>query len=279
MVANTGSPRARALAGALRQAREQNGASLRSVAKQLDISPSVISYWETGKRIPNSEDVASYLTVLGVTGTSREAILEMARSASETDWLAVGIPGISQQLSGVMECERQARAITDASIGLVPGLLQTSDYARAVIGSGPDAEAKIALRLSRRDALTRRHPVHLTALVSELALRQVIGDREIMADQLRHLLKSTELDTVTLQVVPIGHGWHPGLVGPFVLYDFASAPSIVHLEHFRSGAFIFDSEDVAVYKEAAEDVREVALSPDRSAEFIVDIINEMERAA
>lgn len=277
MVANTGSPRARALAGALRQAREQNGATLRSVAKQLDISASVVSYWETGKRIPNTEDVASYLAVLGITGTDRETILDMARSASETDWLAVGIPGLSQQLSGVMECEREASAMTDVSLGLVPGLLQTSDYARAIIGSGPDAETKVALRLSRRDALTRRQPLHLTALINELALRQVIGDREIMADQLRQLLKSAELETVTLQVVPIGHGWHPGLAGSFVRYDFASAPSIVHLEHHRSGAFVYDGEDVAAYKDAAVDVCEAALSPERSAEFIVEISEEMEK--
>lgn len=276
MVANSQSPRARALAGGLRAAREERKLSLRSVAATLDISPSVLSYWETSKRTPSPEDVASYLTAIGVTGDKRERMLELARGAAEPDWLAVGIPGVSQQLAGVLECERTAAAVTNWSL-TVPGLLQTSDYARAIIGTGtPDAEAKVALRLSRRDALTRRNPIKLTALLSELALRQVIGGREVMIDQLGYLVKAAELDTVTVQVVPVGEGWHPGLAGPFVLYDFAAEPSIVHLEHHRSGAFLYDNDDVTAYKEAAAMVREAAMSARRSQKLIVDVINEME---
>jgi transcriptional regulator with XRE-family HTH domain len=277
MVANTLNPRARALAGALRQAREtaEHKPSLRAVAAKLDISPSVVSYWETGKRVPTTEDVASYLTAVGVTATDREIVLDLARGASDSDWLTTGIPGISQQLAGVLECERGAAAITEWSIGAIPGLLQTADYARAIIGgSSPDAEAKVSLRLSRRDALTRpRDPVRLTALLSEMALRQVIGGAEVMADQLQYLLRVAELPTVTLQVVPIGAGWHPGLAGPFVLYDFPAAPSIVHLEHHRNGAFVYDAEDVAAYKDARDKVREAAMSPGDSTGLIADVVN------
>jgi transcriptional regulator with XRE-family HTH domain len=251
-------------------------ARIRAVAAKLDISPSVVSYWETGKRVPTTEDVASYLTAVGVTATDRETVLDLARGATETDWLTTGIPGVSQQLAGVLECERSASAITEWSIGTIPGLLQTADYARAIIGSSsPDAEAKVSLRLSRRDALTRpRDPVRLTALLSEMALRQVIGGTEVMADQLRYLLQAAELPTVTLQVIPIGAGgWHPGLAGPFVLYDFPAAPSIVHLEHHRNGAFVYDSEDVAAYNDARDKVREAAMSPDDSTGLIADVVN------
>ncbi|MGH3768179.1 MAG: helix-turn-helix domain-containing protein, partial [Pseudonocardiaceae bacterium] len=91
-----GAPRARALAGALRQAREAAKVSVREVARRLGISHSVVSYWETSKRVPRLEDVASYLTAIGVTGDEREAILALGRHAGDQDWLTVGIPGISQ---------------------------------------------------------------------------------------------------------------------------------------------------------------------------------------
>jgi transcriptional regulator with XRE-family HTH domain len=275
MVANGHGPRSLALAGALRQARESHvpKISLNAHARALGVSPSVVSYWETGKRIPNTENVSAYLQALGITGERRDNILDLARGAAEPNWLPVGIPGISQSLAGVLECERNAVAVTEWSIGAVPGLLQTADYAREIIGRSPDAEAKVALRLSRRDALTRQRPLRLTALLSEMALRQVIGGPEVMADQLRYLLKMAKLKTVTLQVVPIGEGWHPGLAGPFVLYSFAQAPSILHLEHHRAGAFVYDEEDVKAYKEAADKVREMAMSPSESAGLIASVVN------
>lgn len=277
MVANTGSPRTRALAGALRQARTAEKLTVREIGNRIGISHSVISYWENGKRTPRLEDVASYLTAVGVTGDKREHILSLARDVSKSDWLPVGIPGIAQQLDGVLECERDAQAITEWCIGTVPGLLQTSDYARAIIGREvPEAEAKVRLRISRRDALARRNPTRLTALLSEMALQQVIGGQEVMIDQMHYLLKMAELDTVELRVVQVGEGWHPGLAGPFVIYDFASAPSIVHLEHHRNGAFLYDAEDVGAYQDAADRVRRVAMSPAQSCALIADVVNRME---
>lgn len=278
MVANTLSPRARTLAGALRQAREAHEPklSLNAHARNLGKSPSVVSYWETGRRIPSIEDVASYLTALGITGEPKDFILDLARGADEPDWLTVGAPGISQQFAGVLECDRRAKEIATWTF-VIPGMLQTSDYARAIFGTDdPASETKTALRLSRRDALIRRNPVHLNAVISELALRQVIGDRDIMLDQLRYLEAAARLPSVTLQVLPIGEGWHPGLAGPFVLYRFPSAPSIAHLEHLSSGAFVYDAENVATYEEAAVQLEETAMSPADTLGLIAAIITEME---
>lgn len=278
MVANTLNPRARTLAGALRQAREahQPKISLNAHARNLGVSPSVVSYWETGRRIPSTEDVASFLTALGITGDQKDNILDLARGATEPDWLTVGVPGISHEFAGILECDRQATQITSWTL-VIPGMLQTSAYARAVFAAtDPAAEAKVALRMSRRDALVRRNPCHLTAIISELALRQVIGGTEVMLDQLRYLQQSADLATVTLQVVPIGEGWHPGLMGPFVLYGFPSAPSIVHLEHWSSAAFVYDAEDVATYQDAAVQLQQSAMSPAASLRLIADLTTEME---
>lgn len=275
MAANTDSPGARILAGSLRRAREASGMSLRDVGRRVGISYSVISYWENAQRVPRLEDVASFLTAVGVTGDERESILDVARDAENPDYLAVGVPGMSQQLNGVMECERTASTITDWSPLLIPGLLQTSCYARAIIGASEEprqqVEHRVTVRAGRRDALTRKASVRLDALIGESALRQSIGGAAVMAEQLHHLMEATELANVTIRVVPAHGDWHPGLMGPFVLYEFNTAPAIVHLEHHRSGVFLFDQDDIAQYKIAAATIRREALSIDQSAVLIAEI--------
>ncbi|MGH3965141.1 MAG: helix-turn-helix domain-containing protein [Pseudonocardiaceae bacterium] len=277
-----GAPRARALAGALRQAREAAKVSVREVARRLDISHSVVSYWETSKRVPRLEDVASYLTAIGVTGDDREAILALGRHADAQDWLTVGIPGVSQQIAGTMECERAAAAIIDWSPHLVTGLLQTSDYARAIIGSesfpAGEVEARVLVRMGRRDVILRSNPVRLNALLGEAALHELIGGPRVMADQLRFLVKLAESDTITIQVVRSSQGWHPGLEGPFVLYDFDGSPSIVLLSHYRTGAFVVESRDVAGYKTAVDRIERLAMSPADSLTLITQTAHELEAA-
>lgn len=277
-----GAPRARALAGALRKAREDAKISVREVARRLGISHSVVSYWETSKRVPRIEDVGSYLTAIGITGDEREAILDLGRHADAQNWLTVGIPGISQQLNGTMECERSASTITDWSPHIVTGLLQTSNYARAIIGGGDlpasEVETRVLVRMGRRDVITRSNPVRLTAYLGESALHEMVGGPQVMADQLRFLVKLAESDTITIRIVRSYQGWHPGLNGPFVLYDFDGAPSIVLLEHHRTGAFVTEPDDVAGYKSAVDRIDRLAMSPADSLTLITQTANELEAA-
>ncbi len=255
---------------------------MREVGRRLDISHSVVSYWETSKRVPRLEDVASYLTAIGVTGDEREAILALGRHAGDQNWLAVGIPGMSQPLIGVMECERAAAAITDWSPHLVTGLLQTSDYARAIIGgealAGGEVEARVLVRMGRRDVVMRSNPVRLTAYLGEAALHEMIGGPRVMADQLRHLIKVAESDTITIQVVRSYQGWHPGLMGPFVVYDFEGSPSIVLLEHHRTCAFVVEPDEVAGYKTAVDRIDQLAMSLADSLALITQTAHELEAA-
>jgi transcriptional regulator with XRE-family HTH domain len=275
-----GAPRARALAGALRQAREDAGLSVREVARRLGMSHSVISYWENSKRVPRIEDVASYLTAIGVTADEREAVLALARNADAQNWLTVGIPGISQQLAGTMECERAARMITDWSPHIVTGLLQTSDYAQAIIGGGnvpaSEVQARVLVRMGRRDVITRSNPVRLTAYLGEAALHEMIGGPQVMADQLRFVAKLAKSDTVTIRIVRSFQGWHPGLNGPFVLYDFTGAPSIVLLEHHRTGAFVTEPNDVTAYKAVVNKIHQLALSQADSLSLITKTADLLE---
>jgi transcriptional regulator with XRE-family HTH domain len=287
VVDTAGTPRTRALAAAMRRARSEAGIGVREVARRLDLSHTTVSQWETGKRVPNSEDVSAFLVAINVTGGSREGILELARNASDPNWLTAGASGVSQQLAGVIQCERTASEIIEWCPLLAPGLLQDGYYARAIMAgddslSRAEVETRVSLRLDRKAVLTEAReglpPVEYTALVGESALLQQVGGAEVATAQCRRLLELGELPSVTLLVVPLGGGWHPGLVGPFALYNFSDSPSIVHLEHHRSGAFIYDEDDVRAYKIAAAAVRREALSIADSTTLIAEVIEKLERA-
>lgn len=279
MAGNARTPKARALGSALRDAREHKGLSLRQLASQIGRDPSVVSRWEHGERNPKPTDVAQILTQLGINGERYEEIVDMTRGADAPRWLAVSLPEQRQQLDALLDFETTATSITDVSPLLIPGLLQASSYVRAIMSAGsvPEDEVRtrVAVRIGRRDAITRRDPVPLLALIGEAALRQVIGSREVMVEQLRMLLELGKLPNVDLRVVPLTSGWHPGLEGPFTLIE--SEPPVVQLENRRSGLFLHEKEDVDTYRQAADTVLREAMSPGDSAGLIAEIANEMER--
>lgn len=279
----SGSPRARMLGAWLRDARETNtDLGVRELARKLEINHPNISRWETGERMPRPEDVAMYLTAVDVSGADRERLINLARTATEPNWLTLGEPGASEALAALVEFEQTAKQITDWSPSGIPGLLQTGDYARAIMtdaGGVPaqERDQRVRVRLSRRDVLTRYEAVPLSAIIGQEALRQVIGGPEVMAGQLRHLLQFGELPSVTLQVLPTGQGWHPGLPGAFELLEFASGRPIVHLEHLRSSLFLYEEPaDLEAYMGAGVALRDLAMSPEESAKLIAEVITHLE---
>ncbi|MPZ81738.1 MAG: helix-turn-helix domain-containing protein [Actinophytocola sp.] len=274
MAGTSYNPRARFLGAELREARVAAGIGVRELAKKLGIGHAKISLWENGKKIPTTEDVARYLTAIEVTGDEFDRLLDMARSAGQPNWLEVGIPGIAEQLAALMWFEKVATTIAEVGPLVIPGLLQTGDYARSIMGDRPTADTRVAMRLGRRDVLTRRNPAEFTALIGEAALRQPIAEPDVMAAQLDHLLKTAELPNVTIQVMPANTRWHPGLLGPFVVLTFPKAKPIVHVEHHRSSAFIFDDDDVQAYFEAIDRIHQVTLSPEESLGLIAKVIKE-----
>lgn len=273
-------PRTRALAVALRGARESAGVGQRELAKRLGTPQPLLSYWERGHRVPKVEDVATVLGAIGVSGERREHILKLARDAAEPNWLASGLPGLSSAQATLVDCERTATVMTSWTFALVPGLLQTSDYARAIFQGGgltaQQVEARLTTRLARRDALTRRDPLELTAFIGETALREDIGGPLVMLDQLQYLGQMAARENVAVRVMRSGIGWHPGLVGHFVIYDFLDTPSVVHLEQYRATAFLYEDDDVQHFHDAAERLGELALSPGDSTTMIAEIAREQE---
>lgn len=278
---NTRTPKARALGSALREAREDRGLSLRKLARELGRDPSALSRWETGDRAPKPTEVAQILTFLGIVGPRYDEIIDMASGTAAPRWLAVSLPEQRQQLAALLDFERTAHTVTDVSPLLIPGLLQTSGYARAIMSAGgvpaDEVETRLAVRIGRRDALTRRDPVRLVAVIGEAALRQVLGPGEVMVEQLGYLLHAASLPNVAIRILSFDSGWHPALEGPFVLLDSEQKAPVVQIENRRSGLFLHEGTDVDAYRHAADAVLEVALDSDDSRKIISQVIDEMER--
>jgi transcriptional regulator with XRE-family HTH domain len=273
-------PKARALGKALREAREATGLSLRAFAKQLGRDPGVLSRWETGDRIPQSDQVAQLLTKLGVTGERYDEVMELTRGTDERRWLAISLPEQRQQFAALLDLEASATTITAVAPLLVPGLLQTSNYIRSIMSAGdvPAGEitTRVAVRIGRKDVLTKPDPVRMVALVGEAALRQLIGSREVMAEQLRYLHDATSRPNVDVRVIPFESGWHPALEGPCYVIESEPGP-VVHLEVRGSVLFLHDERDVNAYLQAVDTVSGVTMGPEESAGLINEYAERWER--
>ncbi|HEV3355470.1 MAG TPA: helix-turn-helix transcriptional regulator [Pseudonocardiaceae bacterium] len=282
MADTTANPRSRALASALRNARLAAGLGVREVARQLGMAHTTISQWETGKRIPALADLTAMLTAIGLAGEQQETILQLARDLPSHHRMTSTGPGLPPYLEGVMECERTAAEIVDWSPLAIPDLLQTAAYATEVIGDDDaltraEVRAAVELRLSRRSALAEG--AEYTALIGEWALRQRVGGAAVLVEQLKHLVKPGRQAQVTVRVVPIGAGWHPGLTGPFTLYNFADAASVAYLPSLRAGRFGYDEAEVTAYKVTSAALRRAALSQEDSVPFINTLIKKLEKNA
>lgn len=268
-------PRSQALAAGLRKAREEASGkpSVRALTSRLGWKHPILQRFETAARTPTAEQVVQILDELDVTGPARDELLDLARGAARPTWLAVSIPEQQRQLAALLELEAGAKRITSVSSLLMPGLLQTGNYARAIMIAEEvpqdEVETRVAVRLGRRDALSRSNPAYLSAYVWEPVLRAGIGGPEVMAEQLRFMSKVAEWTTVDLRIVPGDVGWHPGLVSPFLLIEGADGATVVHLETRASGLFLHEDQDVTPYQDGAEKVLRKAMSPTDSVGLIV----------
>jgi transcriptional regulator with XRE-family HTH domain len=288
MAGNTGggkvpkTPKARALGAALRQEREGREIGLREFASRLGREPSMVSRWETGDRSPKPEDVARFLTVLGVEGERYDEMMALTAGTDDPLWIAVTLPEQRRQLAALVEFEQSATHITHVQPLLMPGLLQTGEYVEAImtragVGAG-EFGVRVAIRLGRREVLRRAKPVELVALIGEAALWHLIGSPKLMAEQMRYLLEMSELANVTVQVIAHDSGWNPSLEGPFMLIESEQNIPIVQLENRQSALFLHEDPDVGTYRKAIEMVRQVAMGPKQSAELIAKYRNRWEQA-
>jgi transcriptional regulator with XRE-family HTH domain len=268
MKPTSASPGARALSASLREVREARKYGLRELSRALEIDPQLLSQWERALRVPPVEEVARILGYLRVDRATTKRILFLARHAKDPNWLDSNPSDLPAALTAVIQCEQTASLITSWSPLIVPGLLQTPDYTRALLNAAgikvEDADARLVVRLNRQRILSGYEPVGLNAIISELAIREVVGDPAVMSDQIDYLLALADKAHISLRIVPADVGHHPGQTGMFVLYDFPTDPAIVYMEHYHASAFVNEVDAIASYRKLTKLLLGKALSEDAS---------------
>lgn len=276
------SPKSRALGIALRNARKQRGLSQTQLGALIGRQSGEISRWETGERPLTPDRVGQILNALGINGERYESIVALAYDTKTTSWVGTTLPERQQQMAALIDFEDNATRITHVSPLLVPGLLQASSYVRSIMqAAGVPANeiaTRVAVRVGRRDVLTRSQPAHLLALISEGVLHQVIGGRQTMIEQFDLLVELQKLPNVDVRIIPCDRDWHPGLEGAFTIIESDTSTPIVQLENRRSTLFLHEDDDVSAYQRAVDQLTQLALSPRESARLIMKARHRMERS-
>lgn len=273
--------KSRRVAGELRRLRARSGHSCATVGAALGISASKISRIETGRIGLQADEVVALLGFYQVAKPLREELLELVRRAAEPGWWQVQGSRLPELWQELIDFERSATAIINYEPLLIPGLLQTADYAGALIHaanpalSEDEVETRVAARTARQALLGRAHPPRLLALLEEGVLRRVIGDTGLMRRQVRHLEDAATRPKVTVQVVPTAAGAHPGLGGPFVILEFDGDPTLVYLENRGGSAILEEDADLDRAMIALQHVQQIALSPDDSLTLLAEVAREL----
>jgi len=271
------------LGSQLRRLREAKGLSRAEAGYTIRASESKMSRLELGRVGFKERDVADLLTLYGVTDADeRDALLSLAGQANQPGWWHRYSDVLAGEFQTYVGLEEAATRIRTYEVQLVPGLLQTADYARAVMVLGlPDAPAeeikrRVSLRLDRQRVITRPDPPRLWAVVDEAALRRPFGGPEVMRAQLEHLIAVTKLPNVTLQVMEFRRGGHAAEGGAFVIFRFAEPdlPDVVYLEQLTSALYLDKREDVDRYTEVMDRLSVQADEPDNTPDIISRILRE-----
>ncbi|MET9482169.1 helix-turn-helix transcriptional regulator [Streptomyces sp. NPDC006638] len=276
--------RRRRLGQELRRLRELKGMTAEEVAERLLVSQSKISRLENGRRSISQRDVRDLCGVYEVEDTRIvDSLMQMAKDSRQQGWWhAFGdIP-----YSVYIGLETDAASLRVYEPQVVPGLLQTRRYAEALINgalpesAAADVEKRVGVRIRRQERVTTtEEPLRLWAVVDEAALRRVVGDRQLMREQLEYLVEQSQLPHVTVQVLPFEMGAHPGISGHYAILEFpdASDSSVVYIEGVTSDLYLEKANDVQRYSVMYEHLRAQALNVDQTRQFIADIAKEYAR--
>jgi transcriptional regulator with XRE-family HTH domain len=277
------SARSRRLAAELQRLREMSGLSREQVAERLGWSASKLWRVETARSRAHHGDVADILDIYQVIGGQREALTRLAREARRRGWWHSYADVLADGFEVYVDLEADASAIRTYEAQLVPGLLQTVDYAHAVLTAAwvtiepEEIDRRVAVRMRRQElASSRDRPFQLWAIVDEAALRRVVGGRAVMHAQLSRLAEAARQTSITIQVLPFSVGAHIAMLGTFVLLSFPEQadPDIVYLETDTSSLYLEEAQEIKRYGEIFDHLRATALSPRESVAFIEAIAAE-----
>ena len=283
-----GSPtvRRRRLAAELRGIRESTGKSGDAVAAALKWSPSKISRYELARTGLKPQEVERLLDYYKVSGARRDLLLALAEDAARKGWWEEFADSISADYQQFIGLEHEASSILIWHVEAVPGLLQTEDYARHIIGSysrvepiAPGAvERLVRIRMRRQQVLARDPAVQLSVVLDESVLKRRVGDASVMYEQLQRLAREAARPDVLLQVLPLD-AQHSILGESFVIFRFgpdndAMLQDVVSAEHLRNAFSVEGERDTYLHRIAFQMLADGALSPEMSRQLILDTSEE-----
>jgi transcriptional regulator with XRE-family HTH domain len=275
----------RMLVGArLRRLRTEMGLTREEAAEAIRASEWKIHRLENGQVGFKERDIVDLLRLYEVSDPGEVAeFVALAREANTPGWWQHYGDVLPQWFRTYVDLEAAAAVIRTYEGQFVPGLLQTDDYMRAVVqgahleDSNEEVGRRVRLRMARQVLLTAEQPPRLWAVVDEAALRRPVGGPEVMRSQLERLVEATKLPNVTLQILPFAAGAHPAMVGAFSILRFPEQelPDVVYLEHLTSAIYLNKPEEVDQYLHVMESICVRAAAPDRTAELLGKILDEL----
>ena len=282
--------RRRRLAAELRRLREHARQTGDDVAARLKWSPSKISRLENAKTGAKISDVRKLLDLYGVAGTHREELITLAREAERKGWWEDYSDALPAEYAAFIGLEAEAVSALNWESQIIPGLLQTAEYAREIIRSVQPieiippslVEARVATRLRRQELLTGPKPLELSVVMDESALLRNFGGRQVMLDQLHRIVEVAQLPNVTVHVLTLEgrHSIHSA--APFILLRFGkihdvTPHDVVHVEQLTAGLSYEEPRDTYRYAIAYKELLGAALPPEESLERISRIADRMQR--
>ncbi len=260
----------------LRRLREQANRQSGAVARELGWSDSKLSRIETARNGVSAEDLDRLCEIYAVAAGVRERLSELARQSRQRAWWEAYGHVLQNQYEIYIGYEAEATAIHGYYAMVVPGLLQTDEYARALLEADrPDEEPsllrqRVAVRMARQAILSGHPPPTLEAVIDEAVIRRQVGGADVMRRQVRRLIAQSQRDSISVRVLPFSAGAHQGLSGSFVVLDLPAniGGPLVYCEGMTGGVVRSKPEDLRSYTDGYRSISEVALSAADSVAFL-----------
>jgi transcriptional regulator with XRE-family HTH domain len=268
----------------LHRLREERCTTHKDAGQAIGMSAAKISQMESGRVRFKEAEVAELLTLYGVTSAGeRAALLSLVHQANTPGWWHTFDGILPDWFETYLGLEEAASRIRAYAVQFVPELLQTSDYARAVIRLGhPNApseeiERRVNLRMRRQQLLTGAEPLRLWAVMDEMALLRPTGGVQVMRTQLRRLIEAASLPNVTLNVLPLRVGGYAAVTGPFSILRFTEPelPDVIYLEQLTGAIYLDSRDDLDRYALVMEGLCANAASPAETVQTLGKILDDM----
>jgi transcriptional regulator with XRE-family HTH domain len=243
------------------------------VAERLGFSPSKVSRIETGHNSASPRDVADLLSLYGVETREAAELVQIAREARQKGWWH---PYSAVLVGAYVGLEAAARGVRAYEQQVIPGLLQSEEYALAMIRAARSSDTpreidrRVHVRLARQSLLIQDDPIDLHVVLDQAVLSRPVGGDDVMRDQLSRLIEAQELPNVTLQILPFTVGAHAAMDGAFAILDFSDSADadVVYAENATGGLFLEKEEELRKYYSIFDALVSAALSPEESARML-----------